>query len=288
MNRATLKRVGLFMALMAASLGGSCRPPSDRAATDVAYNRVLRTGTLRVAYISYGTSFTKDPNTGNYSGIMHDALEDIARRMGLRVEYVAETAWGTMVEEVSGGRVDLVCTGLWPNATRGKYVDFTEPVYFSPVRAYVRVGNRAFDSDLSAINSPSVRIATVDGEMTSIIAAADFPRATADAHPQTTDVAQMLMEVATRRAAVTFVEPAIANAFLRTNTGTVEPVRGVDPLRVFPNVFMIAKGESKLLSMLNTALEEAANTGALDRIVQRYESTPGEYLRRQVPYRLGH
>ena len=86
---------------------------------------------------------------------------------------------------------------------------------------------------------------------------------------------------------MTFVEPAVANGFLAKNPGTVEPVKGIAPLRVFPNVMMVAKGDAELLSMLNTALEEASNTGAVDRIISAYEPAPGLFLRRNVPYRLG-
>jgi hypothetical protein len=48
---------------------------------------------------------------------------------------------------------------------------------------------------------------------------------------------------------------------------------------------MVAKSEGKLLSTLNTAMEEVANTGVIDRIVAKYERTPGLFLRRQFPYR---
>lgn len=247
--------------------------------------RVMQTKTLHVGYISYPPSFIKDANTGAYSGIMHEVLEEMAKRMDLKVEYSEETAWGTMIEAVNSGRVDLVCTGLWPNATRGKLVDFTQPVYFSPIKAYVRAGNAAFDGKLSAINSKVVKIATIDGEMTSIIAKADFPDATPDSHPQTTDIAQMLLEIGTGKADVTFVETAVAAGFLQQNPGMVEEVKNVAPLRVFPNVMMVSKDEGKLLSTLNTAMDEVANTGVVDRIVGKYERVPGLFMRRQFPYR---
>jgi len=286
--RSFLSRV-LLAVLLACGVAGlaACSGPSTDAAgaRPSVYDRVLQTKTLRVAYISYPPSFIKDANTGAYSGIMHEALSDLARRLALKVSYTEETAWGTMIEAVNSGRVDLVCTGLWPNATRGKFVDFSDPVYFSPVRAYVKSGNKAFDGNLGAINAKDVKIATIDGEMTSIIAAADFPLATAEAHPQSTDIAQMLLEVATGKAAVTFVETAVANGFLEKNPGLVEAVKGVMPVRVFPNVFMVAKGESKLLSMLNIALEEASNTGTVDQIISKYDNPAGTFLRRQFPYR---
>lgn len=260
------------------------RPTTDSPSTG-AYERVLDSRKIRVAYISYPPSFIKDANTAEYSGIFHEVLSEMASRMELEIEYVEETAWGTMIESVRSGRVDLVCTGIWPNATRGKLVDFTDPVYFSPIRAYVKAGNDRFTGDLSKVDSPEVKVATIDGEMSSIISKADFPSATVHALPQTTDISQLLLEVATGKAEITFVEPAIANAYLEKNPGSIAEVKSVPPVRVFPNVMMIAKGENELLSMLNIALNEIANTGHVDRIVSKYETTPGLFLRRRPPYR---
>jgi polar amino acid transport system substrate-binding protein len=277
----------LFMSIAIVALLVGCSKNSSAIHEESAraYNRILQTKAIRAAYISYPPSFIKDAKTGEYSGVMYEVLQEVAARLELKVQYVEETAWGTMIEAVRSGRVDLVCTGLWPNATRGKLVDFTDAVYFSPVRAYVKQGNAAFDGDLARINTPNVKIATIDGEMTSIIAKADYAQAVAVAHPQSTDVAQMLLEVASGKAAVTFVEPAVANGFLRNNPGSVSPVKSVEPVRVFPNVLMVAKGETELVNMLNTALEEAANTGVIERIIRKYEAAPGLMLRRQLPYR---
>lgn len=287
MNHHLLLRSIVTIPLVALALAiASCnRTDSGTGGKPGAYDRVLQTKTLRVAYISYPPSFIKDANTGNYSGIMHEVLQEIAKRMELKVEYVEETAWGTMIEAVNSGRVDIVCTGLWPNATRGKLVDFTDPVYFSPIKTYVKAGNTTFDGKLSAINSKSVKIAAIDGEMTSIIAKADYPDATVQSYPQTTDIGQMLQEINGNKAQVTFVEPAVANEFAQKNPDVIEEVKGVPPVRVFPNVMMVSKSEPKLLSALNIALAEVANTGVIDRIVAKYEKAPGLFLRRQLPYR---
>jgi len=199
-----------------------------------AFDRVINTKTIRVGYISYGTSLIKDPNSGKITGIFHDVLEESGHRADLKIEFVEEVGWGTMIEAVNSGRVDLICTGLWPNSTRAKFADFTDPIYFSPIKAYVKTGDKTFDGDLGKANAATVKIATIDGEMTSIIAKTDFPKATIDSLPQTADVSQVLLEVAGGEAALTFVEPAIARDFLDKNPDAVREVSGVSPVRVFP------------------------------------------------------
>lgn len=281
-----LSRLGplMLVAILWVVLTG-CQQEPRKPAQEDAFSRVIRTGQIRVGYISYPPSFIKDPNTGTYSGIFHEVLLRTAENLGLRIEYVEELGWGTMIEAVSSGRVDLVCTGIWPTAARGRGAEFTVPIYFSAVRAYARADDRRFDRNLSLANRPGIKIATIDGEMTSIIARSDYPLAKSSSLPQETDVSQVLLEVVTKKADLTFVEAAVAQAFIANNPGSVRPVGDVPPVRVFPNVMMVGKGEFRLLSLINVAIDELANNGIVDQIITKYEKFPGSFERRQLAYR---
>jgi len=250
------------------------------------YDKVLETKTIRVGYISYPPGLSKDPNTGKLSGIMYDVLMETGKNLELKIDFVEEVGWGTMIEAVQSGKVDLVCTGLWPSSTRGKFVDFTNPIYFSPIKAYVKAGNNKFDGNIKAANSKDIKIATIDGEMTSIITKFDFPEAATEALPQNSDVSQVLLNVEQGKADITFVEPYIANEYLKNNPGSIQEVANIEPLRVFPNVMMLPKGDVKFQSMLNTAIEELANNGFVDKVIAQYEKYPNSLLRRQHPYRI--
>lgn len=205
--------------------------------------------------------------------------------MGLKPAYTEEVGWGTMIAALNAGRVDIVVAGIWPTSTRGKKADFTNPIYYSTVRAYTKYGNGIFNGNAKRINSEDVTISIIDGEMRSIIASSDFPNAKTRALPQTSDVSQVLLEVATGKADVTFVEPAIAEEYISRNPGSVIPIQNVPPLRVFPNVMMVNKGETDFLSMMNIAITELVNNGYVDRIIDKYEKYPGSFERVALPYR---
>lgn len=281
-----MKTLHLIILAALACLLASCDKLGTNAPASkpTAYDRVIQSGTLRVGYIHYPPGFTKDPNNGKLSGIMHDVLVEACRNAEIKVEFVEEVGWGTMIEAVKSGRVDLVCTGLWPNSARGKLVDFTNSIYYSPIKTFVKAGNTAFDGRPDSINAETVKIAALDGEMTSIIAKFDYPKAKLNTLPQTADVSQVLLEVSTGKADVTFVEPAIANEFLAKNPGSIQEVAGMPPVRVFPNVFMVGKGEAALTSTLNIAIDELYNTGFVEKTVAKYEKRPGELLRRSPAY----
>jgi len=215
---------------------------------------------------------------------MHDVLVEAGKNLELKIEFTEEVGWGTMVEAVQTGKVDMVCTGLWPSSTRGKFADFTAPIYYSPIRAYVKKGNKKFDGNIAIANSPDVNIATVDGEMTSIIAKFDFQKAKTLALPQNSDVSQVLLNVASGKADITFVESVVANQYLANNPNSIQAVANVAPQRVYPNVMMVPKGDIKFESMLNVAFEELANSGTTDKIITKYEKYPNSFLRKQLPY----
>lgn len=252
---------------------------------ETVYDKIIESGKIKVGYISYPPSFIKDPNTGEYSGIFHEVLQEIGKKLDVKIDYTEEVGWGTMIEAISSGRVDLIATGVWPTTERGKHVDFTNPLYYSTVKTYVRVNDSRFDGDLSKINNSNIKISSIDGEMTSIIAQLDYPKAKQESLTQMSDVSQVLLNVATGKADVTFAEPAIALEYMAMNPGRIKEVKSVKPVRVFPNAMIVGKGEIELLSTLNIAVDELINNGFVNRVIEKYEKYPGSFQKVDLPFR---
>ena len=93
------------------------------------YERVLDSKTIRVGYVSYPPGLIKDPNTGEFSGIFYEVMQKIGNNLDLKVEYVEEVTWQTLVEAVKSNKVDIIGSPVWPTAERGKFADFTIPIY---------------------------------------------------------------------------------------------------------------------------------------------------------------
>ena len=263
----------------------ACNTSNNTSREKNTYEKILESEKIRVGYISYPPSFIVNPD-GSYGGIFYETIEKIGENLGLEIEYVEEVTWDGMIESVKTGRVDMVCTGIWPTTQRGKHVDFVTPLFYSVVKAYTFEGNNKFDNDQLSINSPDLTISTIDGEMTSIIANMDFPRAKQNAVTQLTGVSQTLLEIKSKKADVTFVEPAIALEFDAKNPNSIKEVRNVKPLRVFPNSMMVPKGQDELKSTLNIATRELLNNGFVDKVIDKYEKYPNSYYRVQLPYLL--
>ena len=97
-------------------------------------------------------------------------------------------------------------------------------------------------------------------------------------------ISDILLSVSTGKADITFTEPLFAYDFLKHNPKSVQDITPNKPLRVFPNVYMFKTGEPEFKAMLNTALDEMANSGDLDKLISKYEPYPKAYLRCAKPY----
>jgi polar amino acid transport system substrate-binding protein len=250
------------------------------------YDRVIQSGKIRCGYVIYPPSCLKDPNTGKLEGISVEALELVAKKLGLTVEWTEEVGYGTMIEGLKTGRYDMLGTAIWTNAARAKLADFGGPLYYTPMDLYVRKGDKRFTGHWEKINSPSVKITNVDGGTGQIIADEDYPKAGKLSMPQLTDLTQNLLNLAAGKADVSFAEPFTVDRFIRNNPNSIENISVGKPVRIFPNCWMFNRGEFEFKSMLNTVLDEVINSGALDKIIAKYPPAEKLVYRTAMPYKL--
>jgi ABC-type amino acid transport substrate-binding protein len=92
-----------------------------------------------------------------------------------------------------------------------------------------------------------------------------------------------LLTVSTGKADMTFTEPADAAAFMKANPGSIERIGS--PVRVFPNCWIFKRGQMEFRSMINTALDQLINSGAVDKIISKYEPAPNILYRVGRPYK---
>jgi polar amino acid transport system substrate-binding protein len=244
---------------------------------------ILAKGEIKVGYVVYPPGMIKDPNTGKLSGIFHDTLELAAKNLGLKVNWSEEVGWGTMIEGLNAGRYDMIGSPVWPNSTRAKSADFTTPISYSGVGVYTRLGENRF-ADLSKINSQNITVATVDGEMSSFIAKENFANAKTISLPQDTSVSELLLNLKTGKADVTFVETAIAEEFLAANPGSIQNITPNNPIRSFANTMILPKNQESFKSTIDTALQELINNGNIDNLISKYQKYPNSFYKVAKPF----
>jgi polar amino acid transport system substrate-binding protein len=254
-------------------------------ANDAAFERVISSKVIKCGYVPYPPGLIKDPNTGKITGIFPETLEASAKDLGYQIKWTEEVGWGTMIEGLKAGRYDAICSPVWANSTRAQFAEFTQPFFYSGIGVYVRADERRFGNGLEGINSDGVTLATIDGEMTSIVADQDYPEAKRVALPQNSDVSQVLLNVLNHKADVTFVEPFVAEEFMKSHPGALRNLVAAKPVRIFPNTMLVAKGNYALKGLLDVMVSEMTNSGRADRLIAKYDLGSGTFYPLAQPYR---
>ncbi|MEM6483372.1 MAG: transporter substrate-binding domain-containing protein [Pseudomonadota bacterium] len=273
------------VALLLSSAGCNQRDPSSEAQPSSALDNIVLARELRCSYLLYSPLIRKDPNTGELSGIFYDIMEEIGRRAELEIAWVEEVEYENIFIGLDANRYDVFCGGLWPSSVRAKVAYFTIPVFYSVITAWVRASEERWDS-LEELNDPSVRIATKDGALEDIVARTDYPKAARASLSQGTPFSQNLLNIIANKADVTFAEPGTVFEFLQTNPGTLKQLKPDEPVRVFGNSLVVRRGDIDLKLFLDAAMRELLFSGAIDRILAKYETGPNLFPRVARPYTI--
>jgi len=259
-------------------------PAGDQRA-DPVISRVLRSNELRVGYLIEPPYLAKGGSQDNLSGVFYDVTETLGKHLELKVRWVEEVSLATLATGLDAGRYDMIAFTLWRNAARSKNVAFSTPLFYSTLGIYVRADDNRFDAKLDAVNKVGVRVASMDGELAGDIARTDFPLATVSSLPQLSDYSQMLLEVVSGKADVTFFSRVLGSRFIRQNPGKLRDIAGSKPIRVYAECFLLPLNDFAFKSMIDSALSEMIENGDIDRAFRKNGENPDEYYRPAVPYR---
>ncbi len=249
-----------------------------------AYERVMRTGTIRCGYFLFPPLAVKDPNTNILSGITVDIFNKMGANMGLKVDWVEEVSFAGLVPGLQTNRYDVICTPMWPTSARAREVEFSEPEFYAALGVWVRADDHRFDNAIESINSPDITITGVDGQIEQTVRDEQFPRAKMMSMPGGTDFTQQMMNIVTGKADVTFVDKAAGELFEQAHPGQIRNIAANSPLRVFPFSIAVAGGEIRFKNMLDVAVHELNHTGYIERKLKEYDPK-GLFLPVAKPYK---
>jgi cyclohexadienyl dehydratase len=111
----------------AAALMFGPAPAAAQAQQNSKLERILKAGVLRVGTTGdYNPMSFRDPATKELAGHQIDAARELAKDMGVKVEFVP-TDWKTLVQGVQAGQYDIAMTGASMSVARAKTAGFTTP-----------------------------------------------------------------------------------------------------------------------------------------------------------------
>ncbi len=253
---------------------------------ETAYERVIRTQTLRCGYVMHPPHVAKDPTTGKLSGAIVDILNEAGRLLNIKVDWTEEVGWGNSVESLQSGRVDAICTDYWMNPVEGRYVGYSMPLYYETVVAYGRADDRRFIRNLDAVNDISVTVSATDGSINGIIAQQDFPMAKISWLPNMTADLQVLTEVESGKADIAFVPVQDGLRYAQANPGKLINLTPDRPLRAFPVTIALPQSDTALKTMLDSAFVQMLYGRFVDKTLDKHGMPADAVFRVARPYEV--
>jgi cyclohexadienyl dehydratase len=261
------------------------RPSAQDDKKESAYDRVMRTKTLRCAYIVYPPETIKDPNTKVLSGTVVDNTEEVGRQLGWKIDWVEEVGFTDMFAGLESGRYDALCTGLFENPMRAQKALFSMAVNFGLTYAFVGHNDVRFDADLKIANNPDFKIAVIDGEIAEFIAKEMFPQATLYRLPNLSDISMVLESIATGKADIAFLQRKVAGFYIKQNPDKIKILD--QPVRLFASPLLaVNKGENQLIQTIDSAIRTMHLNGFIETTLRKYDPELQSYALVAKPYQL--
>ncbi len=241
------------------------------ALAETTYERVLRTGVIRCAYISWQPYSVKDANHPDQppQGSSVDIMTALADRLDLRIDWVEEIGWGTIGEGFATGRYDAVCTQMWPDAPKMRNFQLGIAMFYSELYPYA-VPSVAATLSESDLNRPQTRIAVVDGALTDRVAGAAYPKATLIRLTPTTGSAEFYLTLTTKKADIIISDADEIAAQEKAGLSALAIVPTSTPVRVLPHVFAFPGEDLRFAAMMNNGLVLLRDEGFFNIIKARY------------------
>lgn len=151
------ERVGTSVALLSCIAFAGCASVPTPPRREDPKRAVAPTGKLRVGFLSVPIYATKDPTSGELSGVAVDLGRELARRIGVPFEPVP---YSTLPAVLAGAQSewDVVLMGI--DAEREQVVDFTAP-YMVVEFGYLVSGSSSIAAS-SDVDRPGVIVAVLD------------------------------------------------------------------------------------------------------------------------------
>lgn len=227
---------------------------------------LVKDGTLTV-----GTAAEYEPfeymEDGQYKGFDLDLIQDIAKKLGLTVEF-ANVDFDTIVPGVSSGaKYDVGIGAITVTPERKKEVDFTDSYYMDD-QAIVTMKNNADitgDNYKEKLDSADAKIAVQSGSTAEAFAKENFPNAELVPFKNATDCFSALQA---GQSVALVTNRSVAAQLVATSFDNEQVIKLISTGEEY--AIAVNKDNSGLKDAINKALKELTDDGTVDSLMGQY------------------
>lgn len=139
-------------------------------------HEILEAGVLRVGTTGDWNPMTmKDPASNSYRGFDIDITTELAKDLGVRVEYVA-TDWKTLVNGITADKYDITGSASL-NMSRAKVAGYSQPYFYLSFVPVVQKKSLSKYRNWDDFNKPEIKVAATLGTVQEKMVKEFFPNA---------------------------------------------------------------------------------------------------------------
>jgi cyclohexadienyl dehydratase len=257
-----MRKMKVIAAALAAGLLAWAAPAAAQVST---LTKVLESGKLRVGTTGdWNPMSMKDPATGNYVGFDIDVMTELARDLGVEIEFVP-TEWKTLVPGIVADKYDI-STSASMTTQRIRSAGFTNAYYtLGTVPLTLKENAARFDS-WESINQEGVSVAVLLGTSQEQQVKALFPKAAIRA---VEPPAVAFQDVLAGRADVSVTSTVEASKLVEAHDVLmIVPVE--EPAAPTDVAFLVDQDDQVWLNYLNHWIRIKENEGFFDSLLEKW------------------
>lgn len=231
------------------------------AAADSQLDTILKRGVIKVGFDTFKPWAMKD-KSGKYIGFEIEVAEQLAKDMGVKVEFVP-TQWAGIIPALKTGKFDVIIGGMSVTPKRNLTVNFSIPYEFSGMSIVASKKLADDRTTLEQFNTPDTKIAVRLGTTAAEAAKNFLPKAEILSFAEESQTIQELLN--NRVHAVVASNPLPFN-LAKEYKELYLPLK--EDFTKEPISFAVRKGEHNFLNWLNNWVRVTSSKGWLQN---RYE-----------------
>lgn len=229
--------------------------------------QVLERGTLRVGTTGdFNPMSVKDTATNAYKGFDIEAAEQLAKDMGVKIEFVP-TEFATLVPGLVADRYDIFAGGSSLGIARAKTVAFTDPYLEAGTVPLVLKANAGKVKSWADLNKKGVIVAVLLGTVFEEQARAHFPLATVKAVEKPANGYQ---EVLAGRALATITSNIEAATLVKTYPNLALVGNTTDMRNKRPFAYPVVQGDPTWVIFLNNWIALKKSEGFFEGLEKKW------------------
>jgi polar amino acid transport system substrate-binding protein len=262
-------------ALMLAFLVGTA-PKAEARELD----EILDSKEIHLGYIIYPPLMNRDPQSGELSGFVIEALNFMFESIKIKPVWV-EVGWSTFAAALQSDQIDIFVGGSFATPQRSLALAFTQPFAYMGNDVVVRTADAESKfkdvKELADLDQEGLTIASQLGGAPYDYLKAHFTKAKI-VGVESSNQSQASLEVLAGHADAAYWDAFISARDVQEHPEQLTSLFGASPLDVSPLAWAIKHKEPELLAFLNTMLEYMETNGTWIEFERPYRDELGGYF----------